>query len=55
MQFVLHIAVLATAAHAGWDSKPIPAEARAVIREVHAAAKVKDYDALRRLMVSEFT
>jgi hypothetical protein len=33
----------------------MPVAARAVIREVHAAARAKNFAALRRLMVSEFT
>jgi hypothetical protein len=37
------------------ESKPIPADARIVIHEVRAAAKVRNFPALRRLMVSEFT
>lgn len=39
----------------GLESRPIPDDARSIIREVRAAAKTKDFRTLRRLMVSEFT
>lgn len=35
--------------------KPIPNEARSIIRKVHIAAKAKDFSTLRGLMISDFT
>lgn len=37
------------------DKRPIPTEAQTVIHQVRDAAKARDFQALRRLMVSEFT
>jgi hypothetical protein len=47
--------LVSTAAGVSLDNKPIPTEARAIILEVHRAANKKDFTALRRLMVSQFT
>lgn len=49
------IILLGAAAAVNLENKPIPVAARAVIREVHTAAKAKNFAALRRQMVSEFT
>lgn len=46
---------LGTSAEATFTTKPIPDDAKAVIRSVRIAAKAKDYAALKRLMVPEFT
>jgi hypothetical protein len=43
------------ALHSSVDAKAIPTDARSVVGAVRAAAKAKDYVALRRLMVSDFT
>jgi hypothetical protein len=44
-----------TAAGVSLESKPMPTEAQVVIRSVRTAAKTKDFAALRKLMVPEFT
>lgn len=49
------ILLIGVAAAVNLENKPIPVAARAVIREVHLAAKAKNFAALRWLMVSEFT
>ncbi|GAB2879134.1 hypothetical protein GCM10027277_55480 [Pseudoduganella ginsengisoli] len=55
MSVAIILAMLSKAGHAGLERKPIPAEARKVIQEVHVAAKAKNFTALRSQMVSEFT
>lgn len=49
------ILLIGAAAAVNLENNPIPADARAVIREVRTAAKTKNLPALRRLMASEFT
>lgn len=49
------ILLIGAAAAVNLESKPIPVDARAVIREVRMAAKAKNLAGLRRLMVAEFT
>lgn len=49
------ICMLGTMSESTLERSPLPAEAQAVINEVHAAAKTRNFAALRRLMVSEFT
>lgn len=47
--------MVGTASESKLENRPVPTEAQFIIREVRAAAKKKDFSALRRLMVSEFT
>lgn len=54
MLAVFLMLVASTNTQASVAKRPIPQDAKAIIRSVHVAANAKDYRALKALMVPEF-